>query len=440
MKRDLENKVLIPWRGKKDRRPLLLRGARQVGKTYLVRDFAQAQFEQLVEINFELRPDLIPLFDELDPAVLIKNLNIVLNVQMTPGKTLLFLDEIQACPRALMALRYFYEKFPELHVIGAGSLLDFCLEDKEFRMPVGRVQYAYLQPLSFQEFLSVTGQQQLREALGDLSLQHPFPETIHRTLLKQLRQYLLIGGMPAVVQQSVTDPVSMEYKNLQTLILQTYRDDFGKYASRTRQFYLSRVFATAHQMVGKRYKYAHVDPESQSRDLKEALLLLERAGVIYRVLAASVQGGALPVNDKKFKIVFLDVGLMQHSLGLEAQITMAPDFTSLSSGALAEQLVGQELLAQSDPYEDRKLFFWTREKKNSQAEIDYLARVDNQVIPIEVKAGQTGTLKSLRLFMESHKTPLGVRLATHPLSFHDQILSVPLYAVEEFPRLCRNLP
>lgn len=439
MKRDIEESILIPWKASADRRPLLLRGARQVGKTYVVRSVAQ-QFAHFVEVNFELRPDLISLFQELDPVRLVKRLSIVLNAPITPGQTLLFFDEIQACPRAIMSLRYFYENLPALHVIGAGSLLEFCLGDKEFRMPVGRVQYAYLQPLSFKEFLLAAGQSALRDALHDISVQQALPDAIHHTFLTYLRNYFLMGGMPAVVHHAMLQPTSVEYKNQQTLLLQTYRDDFGKYASRARQAAVDRVFATAPQMVGQRYKYSHVDPESQSRDMKEALSLLERAGVVYRVPSASAHGLPLHVNDKKFKIVFLDVGLLQRGLGLDAQITMADDLLNLSAGAVAEQYVGQELLACADPHADRRLFFWSREQKNSQAEVDYVIVLDGRIIPVEVKAGRTGTLKSLRLFLNEHsKSPFGIRLSQQPPSYHDHILSVPLYAVSELPRLFREV-
>lgn len=438
MKRALENELLA-WKSAQGRMPLLLRGARQTGKTYLVREFAKQHFGNLLEINFELNPEFKKVFETLEPDQILKQLGLLSPVEIIPEQTLFFFDEIQSCPRALMALRYFYEKRPDLHVMGAGSLLDFCLSDKELRMPVGRVQYLYLQPLSFKEFLLALGELSLKKYLEEISLREKPSEPVHQKLCKILKDYLITGGMPAVVNQYLQDPLSKNYQNQQTLLLQTYRDDFGKYSSQARRFYLESVFASAPRLVGQRYKYSHVDPESQSRDLKEALALLERAGVLYRVPTVSGHGLPFQINDKKFKILFLDVGLMQRGCGLDAEIVAEDDFLAINRGALAEQFVGQELLVSLNPYEDRRLFFWARDSKNSQAEVDYVVVNQGKIIPIEVKSGKTGTLKSLHLFLKEYHSPLGLRLSGQPLSYHDQILSIPLYAVSEIFRLTETV-
>ncbi|MBF0493375.1 MAG: ATP-binding protein [Deltaproteobacteria bacterium] len=431
--------MLPQWKQNLDRKPLLLRGARQVGKTHLIRDFGKENFDEIVEINFELQPELKKVFETLDPQKIIRDLSLFLNVSIQAPSSLLFLDEIQECPSAITALRYFYEKMPELAVIAAGSLLEFCLSDKTFRMPVGRVQYLYLQPFSFEEFLSALGEEPLRQSLKEISIENPLSEIIHEKLLKIFRDYCRIGGMPAVLKAYLADPHSKNYQDQQTLLLQTYRDDFGKYAkSRLQISNLQKVFLSAPRMVGQRYKFSEVDRESPSRDLKEALFLLTQAGVVHRVSAASSHGLPFQVNDNKFKIAFLDVGLMQRACGLDVDIALSEDFMAINAGAVAEQVVAQELIASADPHEERPLYFWARDKKNSQAEIDYLVTLGAKIIPIEVKAGSTGALRSLRIFMEENQSSRAVRFSAHPLSLHDKILSLPLYAIGQMNRLLKS--
>ncbi len=431
---------LIHWKDAARRRPLLLRGARQVGKTFAVQQFAQTHFTNCVELNFELSPDVRGIFSTLDPRAIIRTIALTRNVTIIPGQTLVFLDEIQECPQALMAFRYFHEQMPELHVIGAGSLLDFTLRSEDFRMPVGRIQYLFLRPLSFLEFLTAAGEQTLTEYLATLTLTTAVPEAVHGKLLSLVRDYLLTGGMPAVIEEYLRAPQQTTYQRVATALLQTYRDDFGKYASRVKHTYLQRVFDSAPRLVGQRYKYAQVDREIRSRELKDALSLLVRAGTLSRIHATS--GAGLPFaalsKEPLFKILFLDVGLMQRACGLDATIATATDFLAINAGAVAEQFVGQELLAYSAPYEDAALFFWFREKRGSQAEVDYLSSVDGIVIPIEVKAGKTGRLRSLKQFMDEYHPPLGVRISQTPLSYAERVLSVPLYAIGQLPQLIRE--
>ena len=421
--------------------PLLIRGARQVGKTHLVRDFAKSHFENVAEVNFEARPELKKIFGIPDVGEIIRNLGLVLGTSLRPGSTLLFLDEIQECPPAITALRYFYENRADLHVIGAGSLLEFVLSSDKLTMPVGRVEYLYLQPLTFREFLMACGRDDLNEFLDGLTLKTRVEGAVHEKVLEYFKSYLIVGGMPMTVQTYLRDTTSTEFQNIQLSLLQTYRDDFGKYASRVKHEYLLKVFGTAPSMVGKIYKYAQVDRDVQSRELKEALNLLTRAGVITKVLATS--GHGLPfirdAREKKFKILFLDVGLMQRSCGLTAEIATREDFLAANAGTVAEQFVGQQILATRNPRETPELFFWTREKKNSQAKVDFLTVIGSQIVPVEVKAGKTGTLKSLKLFIGEHRSPFGIRFSRHPLSFHDRVLSLPIYAVEQTVRIAGTL-
>lgn len=440
MKRFVQ-KHLKKWQNNPNRKPLLLRGARQVGKTYTVREFAKENFTHFFEINFELRPELKKIFEKLDAKEIVRNLNLSSGAQIVPGKTLLFLDEIQECPQAISSLRYFHENFPELHVMAAGSLVEFALDAKNLHMPVGRVSYLHMYPMSFGEFICALGHENLYEYLAELTLKTKINEAVHDKLMELFRKFLIVGGMPEVVKIYLQNADSLQFQETQLSLLQTYRNDFGKYASRAEITYLQKIFNTAPSLVGQIYKYSHVDPDTQARELKNALHLLAQANVITKILSTS--GHGLPflkdAQEKKFKIIFLDVGLMQRACGLDGALATTKDFISINSGAVAEQFVGQQLLTCRNPHETPELFFWSRAKKSSQAEVDFLTSWQTHIIPIEVKSGKTGTLKSLKLFLKEHHAPFGIRFSQHPLSYHDQVLSIPLYAVENMFELISNL-
>jgi len=439
MKRDIE-KALVDWKGDENRKPLLIRGARQVGKTYTVMKFGREHFERVLEINFERQPEMQQVFERPDPGRIMQTLEVITGQRLAAGKSLLFLDEIQRCPAAITALRYFREQTPERHVLAAGSLVDFCLRAPELSMPVGRIQYLFLPPLTFEEFLEAMGLASLRGYLEQARLSEGIDAPIHEELNRHLRTFLLVGGMPEAIQVYLNTHSLVEVGRVHASLLQTYRDDFGKYAGLARFEQLQKMFLAAPALVGQRFKYVNVSREDRSRELREALLMLEKARVLSRVRAASGSGLPLEVHadENKFKLLLLDVGLMQHACGLDSQIAVAEDFLSIQAGAVAEQWVGQEMLAAGDPYEERKLYFWARESRNSQAEVDYLATSEGRVIPVEVKAGKPGRLKSLKLFMAEYGGPLGVRISHQPLSVFDQVLSVPLYAVSQMPRWIRE--
>ena len=432
--------ILNDWKKSAIRRPLIVRGARQIGKSYSIQQFGKNSFEHFVEINFEYQPALKQAFTTFDPQEIITTLSLITGSSIIPGTTLLFLDEIQECPEAIMALRYFFEKMPDLHVIAAGSLLEFTLTDDTFRMPVGRVQYLQMYPLSFGEFLEARGKKTLRDAIRTLSLSQPLPEILHATLLKECRTYAICGGMPAVVKAFLSESDSLAYQQVQTLLLQTYRDDFGKYATLAKHKHLEKVLSVLPRIIAEQVKYVNIDRETPSRELKEALTLLEKASVIHRINKTAGQGVPLAaqVNEKIFKLIFLDCGLAQRALGLDATLKQAETLITVNRGQIAEQFIGQELLAYSSPYEQKRLYFWTREKKSSSAEIDYVHACEGAVYPVEVKSGSTGRLKSMRLFQQQNTLPLGIRFSELPLSLHDGILSIPLYAVEAMESLLQE--
>ena len=439
MRRDLEGD-LFNWKERKDRLPLLLRGARQVGKSYIVEEFGKKAFKNVVIVNFEFRPELKQCFTTFDPIEIINKLQLLTGENIEAEKTLLFLDEIQECPNAIMALRYFREKHDRLAVIGAGSLMEFALNSSDFKMPVGRIQFIYLEPLSFGEFLTASGNEQLRNYLGQIQLNSVFDDSVNKKLMDLLRIYLIVGGMPAVVKEYLESRNFLNCQRIQNSLLQTYQSDFGKYAKSSEHKYLQKVLDEAPRLVGDRIKYSNIDADSKSRDIKQALNLLKLTGIIYPVYATSASGLPLEaqVNEMKFKLNFLDVGLMQNACGLQAELSLTHDFIQINSGAVTEQFIGQELRAYSDSYLKRGLFFWARDKKNSSAEVDYVMAVDSLILPVEVKAGKTGTLKSLKLFIEEKKSLFGVRFSQEKLSLHDKVLTLPLYMAEQMKRLARE--
>ncbi|MBI5196580.1 MAG: ATP-binding protein [Nitrospirae bacterium] len=440
MHRDIE-KELISWKSQKERYPLIIRGARQVGKSYLVETFGKTHFQNIAVVNFEFQPQLKDCFQSLDPFEIINKLQLLLGVQIKEDNTLLFLDEIQECPRAIMSLRYFKEKMPKMAVIAAGSLLEFALRSPDFKMPVGRIHFLYLEPLSFSEYLDAVGSQKLRNFLSEVELTASIDDVIHKKLLELLRSYLIVGGMPAVLKEYLPGKDLMNCQRIQTGLLQTYRSDFGKYAKISQHINLQKLFDTAPRLVGQRIKYSNIDPNTRSRDLKNALNLLTLAGIIKPIYLTKASGLPLgaQINEQKFKLNFLDTGLMQNSCGLQGQLSVEKNLMQINAGSVAEQFVGQELTAYSDKHQQSSLYFWAREKKNSMAEVDYVINIGSNIFPVEVKSGKEGRLKSLRMFLEEKKSKLGIRFSQDKLSYHDKILSIPLYMIEQLPRFIKSI-
>ena len=424
---------LVEWKADRERRPLLLRGARQVGKTYITQHFGNQEFTTFITLNLERNPEYKEIFSTLIPQEIIEKIALFTGTAIVPGKTLLFIDEIQEHPKAIMALRYFYEEMPHLHIIGAGSLLEFALQKENFRMPVGRIQFLYLYPLSFNEFLDAIGEVRLRAYLRTHDLAS-IPTAIHNKLLSHLRKYFILGGMPAVVNTYTQTKDVIACQKLQHIILETYKQDFSKYAKDSKFKYLRKIFNKAPTLIGQKFIYAKVDNQIKSRELKDALELLETAGVLTRVTLSSGAGIPLSAHTKPnfFKIIFLDIGLMQAASGITQETTLAKDFTAIYKGALAEQFVGQELLAYAKNYLKPKLFYWAREARSSSAEVDYLVEKDGIIFPIEIKSGSSGRLKSLLLFLQKHPHLMGLKISQAPYKKEDRIIALPLYGIEKF--------
>jgi hypothetical protein len=439
MKRTIE-RTLHTWKTQKQRKPLLLRGARQVGKSYLIRHFGKKEFDKYLEVNLELYPEIHNFFQTQKPNEIIKNLTIFFNTPIDKD-TLVFLDEIQECPSAISSLRYFYELTPEIPIISAGSLVDFVLDSSKVQVPVGRIQYLFLYPLNFIEYLEALGEIQVINLLESIKIKDTIPLAIHQKLLKLYKDYIYVGGMPEVISHYIENKNFPEVKRSQISLLQTYRDDFGKYANLPRHKYLQKVLSKAPALISKNLKYSAIDKETPSRDIKDALDMLVQAGIIQKIKA--VTNPNLPLHyyskDNHLKIAFLDVGLVVRSMFLEYTSIDLPNSLNVYSGVLTEQFVIQELTSYHSPFEKQEFFYWKRDKKGSSSEIDLLYVLDSEVFPIEIKSGKTGTLKSLQIYKKEYNPKLCIRYSENPLSYYDNILSIPLYMISQTNRLIREL-
>jgi predicted AAA+ superfamily ATPase len=391
-------KQILEWKDSQRRKPLIIRGARQVGKTWLVENFLAKQFDSFVKIDLEKRRDLHVYFEgNLDPKIILSYLELELG-RIIPGKTLLFFDEIQACPRAIMALRYFYELMPELHVIAAGSLLEFAFG--EISIPVGRVQYLHMHPMTFYEYLLALGKEQKAEYV----LKSPVNVTgeIQKMILNELRSYFFVGGMPECVKTYRDSGSMVETFRVQSEILGSYRDDFSKYTPRIDITCLDAVFLNVAKSIGEQLKYTRLNDGHSGQMNRKAFNLLAKAKVIHKIPACDPSGLPLgaTANLKKFKATMLDIGLLQRLCQVPAELELKQEnLLAMYRGKLAEQFVAQEILAKNSS----ELFYWARDVRGSSAEVDYLAVRQGNIYPVEVKSGAGGSLKSLHLMLEKYQ-------------------------------------
>jgi len=452
MKRKNESR-LRDWLSSAHRKPLVLRGARQVGKSTLVRQFAAQQGLVLNEINLERHQHLEKIFSTLDVRLIRAELDALAGRSITESQSLLFLDEIQATPSALQALRYIHEDIPALPVVAAGSLLEFTLARHNFAMPVGRIEYHHLGPMTFREFLEAV-EPALCRILDEIGPTSAPPESAHQKLLSRQRQYLFVGGMPEAVQAFVETGSLEESAAVHRRIVSTYEDDFGKYAGPRDRALLQQVFRQIPRLVGQKIKYVNVSREERSRDVKTAIEQLAMARVCNRIFSSPCSGVPLyaDVDESAFKIVFLDVGLMNHVCGMDwLALSRLDDARLVNEGAVAEQFIGQHLAYLDSGVEAPRLAYWLREGRAANAEVDYVVSRGPDIFPVEVKAGRSGTLRSLYQFAAQKKTHTAVRFDLNPPSRQKvvgqlppagtsgsvtfDLISLPLYAVEELGRL-----
>ncbi len=428
MKRYAEHH-LERWFNKSRRKPLVIRGARQVGKSTLVRHFAQSQGLEIAEVNLERNRRLNDLFAAQNVSEIVQELEYITDTRLdSTHKVLLFLDEIQATPAAISALRYFFEDRPELPVIAAGSLLEFALASRSYTMPVGRIEYLYLGPMTFTEFLDAHDETKLRELIDSYSWGSRFPTSAHERLLTRLREYIVVGGMPEAVAVHVERGHLLEVADVHASIVETYQDDFAKYARQSQLVRMQAVFRHVPANAGNKTKYSSVDSESQARDVKAAIDLLAKAGVIVKVHHSSACGLPLgaAINPKVFKLYFLDIGLMNSICGVR-HLGAAPVINDrfVNEGSVAEQLIAQHLLFWGPPNRSPELFYWLREARSRNAEVDFLVADSGGILPVEVKSGKSGTLRSLHYFVNKKDVSRALRFDLNTPSIQDVDCSVP---------------
>jgi uncharacterized protein len=440
MKRLIDH-YLQGWKKSPSRKALLIRGARQVGKTFSVRSLGES-YEELVEINLELNPEYAAVFQQnLDPHRILRDLRLMTGTRLAAGTSLLFIDEIQQQPLAVSALRYFYEKMPEMHVIAAGSLLEFALE--QVGIPVGRVASLHMYPMSFLEYLAASGNIPMVECLLDSQAPFSVSDPVHERLLRLAGEHLVLGGLPEVIKTWIDHQDLDRCGEILDVIATAYRQDFTKYAKRHQIKYVDLVFNEAPAFAGKKFKYNALPGTWKARELAPALDLLCKASVVHRVTHSSGNGIPLKAesNPQQFKVLFLDVGLAQRIMGADVRPWfLDPAAQICNAGAVTEAFVGQELLAYGGPWTKQELYYWHRETRSSNAEVDYLLPLEGAVVPVEVKSGATGRLRSLRVFLDEKRdrSPYGIRFSGQSASIHEDLQSYPIYAVPHVLR--RGIP
>lgn len=402
-----------------------------MGKTSAVRQLAKA-FDYFAEVDLNERSDLHYLFDGTHAPQEICNLLAVhLQVPITPGRTLLLLDEIQACPQTINRLRYFYEKYPQLHVVAAGSLLEFALE----ALPsygVGRIRSIFMHPFSYEEFLRATGYEALARMINTASPYTPLPPAIHTQALKLMRTFLVIGGMPAVVARYSEDGNVMECQNILSDLIISFRDDFAKYRKRVPASRIDAVFHSVAEQGQGKFVFNHVGANISAEQARTALDTLIMAGLVHPVTHTSANGIPLgaEINEKYRRMVMCDTGLLQRILGLDiAQMFAANDMKVVNRGAIAETFVATELIKAASCYEPQPLYCWHREKPGSNAKVDFVVQVGGEIYPIEVKAGVKGAMQSMRIFLQAKGLEKGIRTSMENFGTFDNVLIYPLYAI-----------
>ena len=429
IKRDVDED-LSAWKNEKNRKVLLLRGARQVGKSSSVRNLA-LQFEHFLEINFERDRVSQDLFNgDLHVQNICGNLSALHNIPIIPGRTLVFFDEIQSCPNVISSLRFFYEDYPQLHVIAAGSLLEFALEALP-SFGVGRIRSVFMYPFSYKEFLQGCGENALWDMVKEAAPEKPLLEPFHRKCLEFLRKFLITGGMPAVVADYIENGQLYDSQKILDDLINTLKTDFSKYKKRLPDLRIATVFDAVVSQNGNRFNYSKV-ASLNIRQVKECMELLQKADLVIPVIHSS--SNALPlggeVNTKKQKFILLDTGMSQRLQGLQlSDILLGDNISFVDKGAIAEQFVGLELIKSSSCFSQESLYFWSREKPQSNAEIDYVIQRNTRIIPVEIKSGSSGKMQSMHAFLENKKLEYGIRSSLENFSVYGRIKVYPLYAI-----------
>lgn len=403
---------LNKWLGYKNRKPLIIRGARQVGKSTLVRNFCEQNKLKLIEINLERYKRLNKIFETFNTQQILTELESVTQQKIVRDGTVLFLDEIQATPAAIAALRYFYEDIPQLPVVCAGSLLEFALENYPYSMPVGRIEYYHLGPMSFSEYLLALKEDYLYETFFSKSSLPQVTQTAHEKLIDLYKKFLCVGGMPeAVLAYSETKDFN-EAERIHRIILQTYEDDFTKYAKPHEISRIQLIFESLERLIGKKVTYSQISREERASSLRKAIEILIKARLLIPVYHSDCSGVPLGAgkNHKIFKLFFLDVGLFNHLCGINwAFLSKLNEIQLINDGVVAEQFAAQHLAYLSHGLEPPEIFYWVREHKSQNAEVDFVISHHELIIPVEIKSGKSGSLKSLAQFMLHKKQKMAFK-------------------------------
>lgn len=441
--------LLLEWKNSSSLKPLLLRGARQVGKSWAVKHLGES-FTYYLEVNFEKRPDIKDVFERVHEVHdLANNLSLLYNVPVVAGQTLLFLDEVQDCPAAIKSLWAFKEDFPELHVVAAGSLLEFALQDLP-SFGVGWIRSLFVYPFSFDEFLVAEGKSSWLEAKQQADNEKPLLMPLHNDIVQHYRTFLMVGGMPASVAAWVT---THDYRNCQTElddIQLTYYDDFKKYAKKVDPTLLRNTLQSVILQIGNKFTYSKVDGSYRAEEVKKALKLLSDAGIVKRVSHTAANGLPLgaEVNEKFRKYIYLDSALLLRILDMDLggarQLTdlivagTAEDL--VNKGGLAEMVLGWELIKYNNPRSQHDLYYWENTADGTRSEVDYIIARDMKVLPIECKSGTSGKMKSLHLFMHNKHLTDAIRCSLENFALLEscdkkaddtvrRIQILPLYAI-----------
>lgn len=429
------DKYLLEWKNSKRLKPLLLRGARQVGKSSSVRELGK-KFDFFLEINFEKKEhqDAKKIFEQhSSPKLIIDELYAMFGVPIISGKTLLFIDEIQNCIAAISSLRFFYEEMPDLHVITAGSLLEFALEELS-SFGVGRVRSLFMYPLSFDEYLNAMNLSGIAEKISTSSVENPLSEPLHRQLLYHLMRFIAIGGMPEVVATYSQGGSLQDCQQILRDLILTYNNDFVKYKKRVPSSRLKEIFLSIMEQTGSKFVYSQASENIKHENIKNAVELLSMAGLVYPVIHSSANGIPLAaeLNHKHQKNIAFDTGIMQQALKLDiSKLFLGETLEQINRGAIVEMFVGLEIIKALPNYAPPQLFYWQREQRGSQAEVDYLIESHSNIVPIEVKAGTRGAMQSLHRFMEEKKVTRGVRTSLENFGKIDKIDIYPIYAISK---------
>lgn len=431
---------LARWAAAAAHKPLLLRGARQIGKTTAVRHLAET-FESFVELNFESDGRIGAIFDgDFDMGRILSAIEAYTQKRIVPGRTLLFLDEIQTCPRAISSLRYFYEKAPGVHVVATGSLLEFAFgEISDFG--VGRIRNLFMYPLSFAEFVCAMGGEVTLEHAERASFSAPLPQPVHEKMLSLLKEFFIVGGMPAAVAAYAQTRSFLDAREQQVDVLTALKSDFDKYKTRVSPDAIRATFASVVRQTGEKFSHSDSLAGLTYHLSKSCTGLLERARIVHRIQGCMANGIPLggDLNARQAKFIMFDTGLYLCESGLDLSdwIVDAPA-QFVNRGRLAEMHVGLELLKAGNPMEDGRLYYWHRESKNANAEVDYVVQFRNMVLPVEVKSGVRGSMKSLRILMEEKRLELGVRTSEENFGTIGDVRIVPLYLIGRYGEILRG--